>query len=214
MEARNFRWSGVPPVDPPGTRDYASTTMSKLDDELADAVADSEDNAPSSERPVAAPTPAPRPKRKLNNVGLLAALLVMAAGILGLVLTSFKQSAVYSKGVHELLAEKDKLGGRNVRVTGNLVKGTLKKRDEPCEYRFTMVKNEKTLDVRYAQCVVPDTFRDVPGVDVEVTAEGKLDDEGYFEASQIMAKCPSKYEMKDRAAKGEVMPAAPAAARN
>lgn len=191
--------------------------MSKLDQELAAAVANSEENAPTSERPVAAPPPEPPPRKKLQNVGLVAALLVMGTAVLALVLTSFKQSAVYSKGVDELVAEKEKIGGRNVRVAGNLVKGTLRKRDEPCEYRFTITKNEKTLDVRYAQCVVPDTFRDVPGMDVEVTAEGKLHGEGYFEANQIMAKCPSKYEMKDRVQKGEQKPHyenIPAAAQN
>lgn len=184
--------------------------MSKLDQELAEAVASSEESTPASERPVAAPSPEPprdpARKKKLQNVGLVVALLVMGGGVLTVVLTSFKQSAVYSKGVDELVAEKDKLGGRNVRVAGNLVKGTLVRRDEPCEYRFKIVKNEKTLDVRYAQCVVPDTFRDVPGMDVEVTAEGKLHGEGYFEANQIMAKCPSKYEMKDRTQKGEQKP--------
>ena len=180
--------------------------MSKLDQELADAVQASEDAAPASERPVAAAPVAKAPRRKLQNLGLVAALLVMGGGILALVLTSFKQSAVYSKGVDELIAEKERIAGRNVRVTGNLVKGTLKRRDEPCEYRFSVSKNEKSLDVRYAQCVVPDTFRDVPGMDVEVTAEGKLTSEGHFEANQIMAKCPSQYEMKDRAQKGEEGP--------
>ena len=180
--------------------------MSKLDQELADAVQASEDAAPASERPVAAAPVAKAPRRKLQNLGLVAALLVMGGGILALVLTSFKQSAVYSKGVDELIAEKERIAGRNVRVTGNLVKGTLTRRDEPCEYRFSVSKNEKSLDVRYAQCVVPDTFRDVPGMDVEVTAEGKLTSEGHFEANQIMAKCPSKYEMKDRAQKGEEAP--------
>ncbi len=99
-------------MDPVGTPDYALGNMSKLDKELADAVATSEENAPTSERPVAAPAPAPSPaaskQKKLQNVGLLAALLVMGGGILALVLTSFKQSAVYSKGVDELVAEKDK----------------------------------------------------------------------------------------------------------
>jgi cytochrome c-type biogenesis protein CcmE len=180
--------------------------MSKLDQELADAVQASEDAAPASERPVAAAPVAKAPRRKLQNLGLVATLLVMGGGILALVLTSFKQSAVYSKGVDELIAEKERIAGRNVRVTGNLVKGTLKRRDEPCEYRFSVSKNEKSLDVRYAQCVVPDTFRDVPGMDVEVTAEGKLTSEGHFEANQIMAKCPSKYDMKDRAQKGEEAP--------
>jgi cytochrome c-type biogenesis protein CcmE len=181
--------------------------MSKLDQELARAVAasEAEDSAPTSERPVAAPAPANEPARKkrLHNVGLVVALLVMGGGVLTLVMTNFKQAAVYSKGVDEILAEKDKVAGRNVRVAGMLVKGTLKRRDQPCEYRFSMTKNNKTLDVRYAQCVVPDTFRDVPGVDVEVTAEGRLTDEGYLEASQIMAKCPSKYEMKDKSSKGQ-----------
>jgi cytochrome c-type biogenesis protein CcmE len=178
--------------------------MSSLDEELARAVAEAEDRAPASERPVAAPKPVETtPKKKLQNVGLVATLLVMGAVILTLVLTSFKEAAVYSKGVDELLHERAKVAGRNVRVAGTLVKGTLKRRDNPCEYRFSMEKNQQKLDVRYAQCVVPDTFRDVPGVNVEVTAEGKLTDEGWFEASQIMAKCPSKYEMNDRSKKGE-----------
>jgi len=181
--------------------------MSKLDQELARAVqaSEAEDSAPTSERPVAGPPKAPEPPRKkrLHNVGLVVALLVMGGGVLTLVMTNFKQAAVYSKGVDEILAEKDRVAGRNVRVAGMLVKGTLKRRDQPCEYRFSMTKNNKTLDVRYAQCVVPDTFRDVPGVDVEVTAEGRLTSEGYLEASQIMAKCPSKYEMKDKTSKGQ-----------
>lgn len=183
--------------------------MSKLDEELAEAVKHSESEAvPDSDRPVAAPAPpaGPKPNRKLHNLGLVVALLVIGAGILALVLTSFKQSAVYSKGVDELIVSRDKMGGRNVRVAGVLVKGTLTRRDEPCEYRFSITKNNQTLPVRYSQCVVPDTFRDMPGMDVEVTAEGKLAPEGHFEATQIFAKCPSKYEMKEKAAKGEQAP--------
>jgi len=60
--------------------------------------------------------------------------------------------------------------------------------------------------VHYPQCSVPDTFRDVPNVDVEVTAEGTLTETGTFDASRIMAKCPSKYEMEQRAASGETVP--------
>jgi cytochrome c-type biogenesis protein CcmE len=60
--------------------------------------------------------------------------------------------------------------------------------------------------VRYAQCIVPDTFKDVPGMDVGVTVEGKLAAGGGFEASQVMAKCPSKYEMKEMKEQGKEMP--------
>jgi cytochrome c-type biogenesis protein CcmE len=177
--------------------------MSRLDDELSEAVEASDADQPAAPPAVSAPVRQPPPKR---SIALLVALLVMGGGILVLVLTSFNDSAVYSKGVDELLAERVRLGDRAVRVAGTLVKGTLVHRDQPCEYRFKMQKNGSVLDVRYAQCVVPDTFRDVPGMDVQVTAEGKLSQAGYFEADQIMAKCPSKYEMKDRAKKGEKAP--------
>jgi cytochrome c-type biogenesis protein CcmE len=178
--------------------------MSKLDDELARAVADSE-AAEAHELPVRA-EPVERRPRPRRSVGLLVALLVMGGGILTLVLTGFENAAIYSKGVDELVAESERLQSRAVRVEGTLVKGSLRRRDEPCEYRFRMQKNGKELPVRYAQCVVPDTFRDVPGMDVQVTAEGKLAEDGQFVASMIFAKCPSKYEMKDRAAKGEAAP--------
>jgi cytochrome c-type biogenesis protein CcmE len=39
-------------------------------------------------------------------------------------------------------------------------------------------------------------------VKVEVTAEGQLQANGTFRASQIMAKCPSKYEMRGKTDQG------------
>jgi cytochrome c-type biogenesis protein CcmE len=180
--------------------------MSRIDEELAEAVRDGEDSQTAQAVPVSSPEPPferPPPKR---NLGLLVALLVMVVGVLGLVFTSFKEAAIYSKGVDELMRERDRLTERNVRVEGTLVKGTLTRRDQPCEYRFRMQKNGTEIPVHYAQCVVPDTFRDVPGMNVAVTAEGKLSEQGHFEASHIMAKCPSKYEMKDLQAKGKAAP--------
>jgi cytochrome c-type biogenesis protein CcmE len=186
--------------------------MSRLDEELARAVEAGDGARDSQPGVVQEPVRAAASSRPRRSLGLLAALLVMGGGILTLVFTSFEDAAIYSKGVDELLAEQAKLAGRSVRVEGVLVKGSLKKREQPCEYRFSVQKNGATLPVSFAQCVVPDTFRDVPGMDVQVTAEGKLASNGTFEANHIMAKCPSKYEMKDRAAKGEAMPhAAPTA---
>jgi cytochrome c-type biogenesis protein CcmE len=43
-------------------------------------------------------------------------------------------------------------------------------------------------------------------MDVGVTVEGELQADNTFEATSVLAKCPSKYEMKDRSANGEVMP--------
>lgn len=180
--------------------------MSNVDDELAQALRESEAVAAAQPAPLASSARA-TPKRSLT---LLIGLLVAGGAILTLVFTSFDGSAIYDRKVDEVLAEKAKLQGRSVRVEGMLKKGTLVRRDEPCEYRFTITgKNSTELPVRYSRCTVPDTFRDMPGMDVMATAEGTLDPSGHLEASLIMAKCPSKYEMKQRAVKGEAAPHTP-----
>lgn len=180
-----------------------------IDQELAKAVeeAEAEVSVPAVAQ-AAAPSPSPgKPKR---NLGLLIGVLVMTAGVLALVFTSGDQNAIYSVGVEQLLKEQAKYGQRNLRVKGFLVKGSLSRRDQPCEYRFKLEDAEHkqtTLAVHYPQCVVPDTFKDMPGMDVEVTAEGKLGpDATVFTATSIIAKCPSKYEMKQRSMAGELAP--------
>ena len=102
------------------------------------------------------------PARRKGNLGLLAVLLVMAGGIIALVMTSFKDAAVYAKNVDQVKAEAAQLGGRRLRVEGNLVHGSLERRDQPCEYRFTIKGKDAELPVRFPKCIVPDTFKDVP----------------------------------------------------
>jgi cytochrome c-type biogenesis protein CcmE len=134
-----------------------------------------------------------------------------AAAISALVLTGMQDKAIYSRPVDALLAERAKFVGRPVRAEGNLVHGSLVKRELPCEYRFTIEKNGAELPVRFGQCVVPDTFRDVPDLDVGVTVEGELQPNATFEATSVLAKCPSKYEMQQRKQNGEHMPHGPLA---
>ena len=182
--------------------------MSRLDDVLAEAVKEAEAVA------VAAPVaPAVQAATKRRNIGLLIGVLAIGSGMLMLVMTSFdggSGSGSWSRDVDQFVIEKDKMTGRSVRVSGALVKGSLRKRDNPCEYRFELTtvgaKDGPKLPVRYSKCVVPDTFRDVPGMDVLVTANGTLDPAGHFQAAEIMAKCPSKYEMQEMAKNGQKMP--------
>jgi len=145
------------------------------------------------------PPPAPT---KASRPWLMPVILVAAAaGIVALVMMSFKDSTVYSKGIDQVMAEKSKWVGRRVRVEGVLVKGTLKFQEKPCEYRFDATRGGHTLHVRYPSCIKPDTLRDdMP--EVGVTAEGTLTAAGDFEATNVLAKCPSKYEMKDKPQKG------------
>jgi cytochrome c-type biogenesis protein CcmE len=168
-----------------------------------------EDPAP-SERAVE--VPARRARDEEDEEGarkrllLVVPLLMAAAAIVALVLVGMQDKGIYSKPVDELVAQKAKFVGKSVRAEGNLVHGTLQKRESPCEYRFRIEKNGVELPVRFAKCVVPDTFRDVPDMDVGVTVEGELLPDNSLEASQVLAKCPSKYEMKQKAAQGEKAP--------
>lgn len=150
--------------------------------------------------PVEVPPLPPEQVKKVNYGGLTLVVLLMcvAAGIVGLVLTNFKDATVYAKGVDQLVADKGKWVGRAVRVEGVLVRGTLKFQEKPCEYTFDATKGGQTVHIRYPSCIKPDTLRDdMP--EVGVTAEGKLQTNGEFLASNVLAKCPSKYEMKDKA---------------
>lgn len=160
--------------------------------------------------------PPPPPPRKKNGsfdrkgLIIVGALIAGAATIVGLVLTNFKDATVYAKGVDQLLAEKDRWVGRSVRVEGTLVQGTMKFQEKPCEYQFDAIKGGAVIHIRYPSCIKPDTLRDdMP--DVGVTAEGKLLANGEFQASNVLAKCPSKYDMKN-GPKSPMVPGAPAAA--
>jgi cytochrome c-type biogenesis protein CcmE len=146
------------------------------------------------------------PEASKKGLILLIALIAGAAGIAAMFLFGMKDNAIYSKPVDELVANKQKFAEHPIRAEGMLVHGSLEKRDSPCEYRFTIQKNGVQVPVRYPQCVVPDTFRDIPDMDVGVTVEGQLHADNSFDATSVLAKCPSKYEMKQQAAHGEKMP--------
>jgi len=150
------------------------------------------------------------PQSSRKGLMIVIPLLMVGAAMVALVFTGIEDKGIYSKPVDQLMASKGKFAGRPVRADGILVKGSLEKRESPCEYRFVIERSGTRMPVSFKQCVVPDTFRDVPNVNVEVTVEGKLQKDDSFEATQVIAKCPSKYEMQDKAAKGEKMPHGPA----
>jgi cytochrome c-type biogenesis protein CcmE len=186
--------------------------MNRIDDELKNAILEpkatsSEASNANADPPASVlPKVAPSPGRGKRSWGLLVGLIVMGGAILAIALTGIDNAAVYSKGVDQLLLERARLESRNVRVVGMLVHGSLKRRNEPCEYRFALQKGAAEIVVRYPQCIIPDTFRDEPNADVEVTAEGRLQKDGSFLAHQIMAKCPSKYDPKNRKKAGSEAP--------
>ncbi|HYJ11121.1 MAG TPA: cytochrome c maturation protein CcmE [Polyangiaceae bacterium] len=134
---------------------------------------------------------------------LLAASLVAGAAII-VVAFQFESKPIYSYRVGDFLARD--LRAQEVRVGGVLVRGSLCKVEPDCGYRFAIADSlyggegssfsRPTLAVRYEGCVIPDTFRDAPGYDMTVTVQGERCKTCHdFEATQLIVKCPGKYEM-------------------
>lgn len=154
------------------------------------------------------------PEASRKGLLIVIPLVMAAAAIVALVLAGLQDKGMYSKPVDQLVAEKGKFVNRPVRAEGTLVHGSLEKKVDPCEYRFRLVSNGVEVPVSYKGCIVPDTFKDVPDMDVGVTVEGELLANSSLEARNVLAKCPSKYEMDNKAASGEKAPHAPRAVTN
>ena len=127
--------------------------------------------------------------------------LVLGAGVLAtmafLVSVAVSRSGpsglVYYLTVPEFLSH----GGRDdghFRVNGKVVAGTIERLPTGQDVSFTMAGDGAELRVAY-HGIIPDTF--VDGADVVV--EGVLRDDETFEATTLLAKCPSKYESAEGA---------------
>ncbi|HYQ43430.1 MAG TPA: cytochrome c maturation protein CcmE [Polyangiaceae bacterium] len=140
---------------------------------------------------------------------LLVGTLLLSAGVLFLVFEFTTPRPVYARSVSEFLAHPTP--DQELRIEGVLVHGSLCVRHEPCEYRFRMADSRLSLreveangagaqlSVHYPSCLIADTFRDTPGLDVRVVVQGKqCKGCHFFEASQVFAKMRGKYEMKER----------------
>lgn len=131
-------------------------------------------------------------------------LIVVGGCVIYLLSQSFGEQMVYAKYVDELVRDQRQLEDRTVRLEGMVDEGSIENRPGTLEYRFRLSKGGKTLPVHYTG-IVPDTFREGIGV----VAQGRLNRRGVFVADQVIAKCPSKYEMQSKQALGAKAPHRP-----
>lgn len=111
---------------------------------------------------------------------------------IGLLFFNAVRTGNYYYTVSELKSMGEEAYQQNIRVEGLVQAGTIKFEAQTRETRFVLEDEEKPgviLPVIY-KGVVPDTF--APGV--QVVAEGKYHRDGIFIATNLTAKCASKYE--------------------
>lgn len=117
---------------------------------------------------------------------LVAAVLLSAIGYL---VYSGLRTNVYYQTVAELRAQGNGAAGRQVRVAGIVAADSIVRQDAGSAVRFTLADAGGTLPVVY-KGAIPDIFQ--PGI--EVVVEGKYRAGGDFEATTLLAKCPSKFD--------------------
>ncbi len=147
-----------------------------------------------AERLAAAARPRSR-KAFFRNRKFLALALVVVAGIGGMIFFAVRSAGMYYMTVAELKTELQAKGSgaysETFRLGAKVKEGTVQRDEATTTLRFTATDDQgNEIPVVYHD-VVPDAFKE--GADVVM--EGKVSQSGTFEASSLLAKCPSKYKV-------------------
>ena len=116
-------------------------------------------------------------------------LLVVVVYLLYL---SFGSSVSYYVTVSEFFDRGDELYDTNVRVAGKIADTSIEWNAADLQLMFTVTEGGKNMPVVY-NGAQPSGFR----AGATILVEGKYDSDGVFRASQLILKCPSKYESID-----------------
>lgn len=114
---------------------------------------------------------------------------IVAAAITFLVMSSPEEGVLEYVYVDKVVDAPGDFVDREFKVHGNVVEGTLRQAEDDTYY-FVIDFKGRRLKVAYDD-LLPDTFAEGG----EVVLTGRLDEDAMlFEASEMTAKCPSKYE--------------------
>jgi cytochrome c-type biogenesis protein CcmE len=132
----------------------------------------------------------------IRNRQVAVAVGVILVAVIYVLITGMRDTMVYYYTVSEVTTQQDELTGEALRAAGNVVPGSIDTDATGLVHRFVIEEGGKTMPVVYRD-IVPDTFQD----SAEAVVEGALDEHGTFQATFLMAKCPSKYEAETDYAK-------------
>ena len=123
---------------------------------------------------------------KYMKFGGAIALIVVALGYLAW--TAVEESKSYYVTIKQLHELGDKSYDRNLRVAGNVVPGSIRQVGTNADFMLT--ENGEMLRVTYKGSEPPpDTFKD----NSQALALGRFGKDGVFHATELQAKCASKY---------------------
>jgi cytochrome c-type biogenesis protein CcmE len=121
--------------------------------------------------------------------------VLLLASFSYLIFLGMKEGTMYYLEVSEFVEQAEELGGRKVRVNGEIVKDTFNFDSEAIRLVFTLkdTKGPQVLNVVY-RGAPPDLIEEEG---VTLVAEGSYDKrQNIFVSKKLLVKCPSKYEKK------------------
>ena len=126
---------------------------------------------------------------KYVRFGAVIAVIVVALGYLAY--TGVQDSKSYYVTIKELNGMGDGAYSKRLRVAGNVAPGSIKRQGTHLE--FQLEEEGRMIPVVYGGTEAPpDTFKD----NAQALAEGRYGKDGVFHATNIQAKCASKYAPK------------------
>jgi len=137
--------------------------------------------------------------RRYLRFGAVIVVILVALGYLAY--TGVQDSKSYYVTIKELNGMGSDAYSKRLRVAGNVAPGSIKRQGTHLE--FQLVEEGRMIPVVYSGTEAPpDTFKD----NAQALAEGKYGKDGVFRATNIQAKCASKYAPKQNGQPG-AMPA-------
>ncbi len=150
----------------------------------------------------------------MENRKYLFGIFLILGSVVYLIFSSVQHGQEYFLTVDELLARREDMVGRKIRVSGAVIGDTIFYDPEKLEVRFTIAHVPGDLDEVEAQGgmakVLAEAVRDPNRSRIEVVyygvkpdllrneaqaiVTGTLGEDGIFYADELLLKCPTKYE--------------------
>ncbi len=126
-------------------------------------------------------------KRRHKRIGIIVAGLAGLSLAAFLALSAFQNNLVFFFSPTQVAAKEAPVN-RTFRIGGLVEEGTLKRDGDGLTVRFTVTDTAASIPVVY-KGILPDLFKEGRGC----VAQGRLGDDGVFQAEEVLAKHDENY---------------------
>jgi len=126
------------------------------------------------------------PKRK-QRLAIIFLILLGVSATVALTLTAFEENLLFFFSPTQV-ANGEAPDNRQIRVGGMVSDGSVKRAEDSLQVKFDVTDYAHTLNVNY-EGILPDLFREGQGI----VAIGKMNEDGTFQADEVLAKHDENY---------------------